>query len=79
MSEPKYDVGDMVELDSSSFEDDMYEGTGLIVKIENSVYNILVFSLKKISRKNLSTVVLGQRTIKLPVEIADEKGYLRPI
>lgn len=77
MVEPKFDVGDMIELIPSSFQDDWLEGTGLIIDIADNQYVIEMFNLSKTMRKNLSTIVFGQSRLQLPVDKADERGYFK--
>lgn len=73
----KFDVGDMIELVPEAFPDDWYEGIGLIMSLEDNQYTVLIFSLVKTSRRQLSTYVLGQTTLRLSIDKADESGYFK--
>ena len=79
MVDPKYDVGEMVELVPDAFEDNLYEGKGLILSCEDGIYLLQMFEFRKISRKNFSVVDLGPQRIRLLIDKADEKGYFKII
>lgn len=75
--EPRFDVGDMIELVPENFPDDWYEGIGIILQIENGKYSVHIFSLVKTSRKRMTTYVLGEKRMQFPVIEADENGYFK--
>ncbi len=77
--EPKFDVGDLIELIPSAFDGDWMEGKGLIVGIEDNNYIIEMFVLSKTMRKNLALIDFGPSRLNLPVDKADEKGYFKEI
>lgn len=77
MTEPRFSVGDMIELVPQNFFHDWYQGTGLILSVDDNKYTVLVFELVKISRKRLTNMNLGQQRIEFPIQEADECGYFK--
>lgn len=77
MIEPRFDVGDMIELVPQNFFHDWYSGTGIILSIENNNYHVLIFELVKTNRKRLVEFNMGQQYLDFPVQEADECGYFK--
>lgn len=79
MNEPRFNVGDMIELVSQNFFHDWYSGTGIILSIENKNYYVLIFELIKINRKRLVEYNMGQQYLDFPIQETDECGYFKLI
>lgn len=79
MNEPRFNVGDMIELVPQNFFHDWYSGTGIILSIENRNYHVLIFELIKINRKRLVEYNMGQQYIDFPIQETDECGYFKLI
>ena len=77
MQQTRFKIGDMIQLVPENFFGDWYQGTGLIVDIENGDYVVMMFDLKKTSRKRLVEIELGHQTTRFKVVEADQYGYFK--
>lgn len=79
MSEPKFIPGMLIKLKPENFPQDAYEGHGLILEATETHYQVLMYDLVKISRRNLSTTVIGQKRIFFSIEEADGLQFFEEV
>lgn len=77
MAEPRFNIGDLIELVPQNFFHDWYSGTGIILSIEDGNYFVLVFELIKTSPKRLVEYNMGKQYVNFSVREADEYGYFK--
>ena len=72
-------AGQLIKLVPSNFQKDLYDGHGLILEVTETHYRVLMYDLIRIIRKNMATVVIGQKETYFSIDEADGYGYFEVI
>lgn len=74
---PKWNIGDVVELKNCHVTNAWFAGAGLIVAIEEDCYHLMAFHLTKTTEKNFAEFQLNPQIYKFPVQLCDSQDCFK--
>jgi hypothetical protein len=71
---PKYNPGDLLSINSDAVLESGYwwEGSGLLLSVDNGKYLLEMIFYNRINRRNFATTERRNYRLEVPIEIADK-------